>query len=319
MGRRIQRILEDAPDDEMYLAQVKDFSDNLEKASLDALQATVDRLVNNIKIEQLINQDKVGHIAHPALPGLQIWLERDDRTGRLYLPFRPIVFGGDDTTFVCDGRIGLSLAQIYLEEFERQTQRLLPGGKATASAGVAIVKVHYPFARAYDLAEELAGCAKRYRIQLTQHHHDWNDGCLDWHFALSGLSGSLEDIRRREYQTHDGNLELRPVTVHENPDQDFRSWAIVRSGIHSFQEDKAWSNKHNKTKALRDVLRQGPVEVEKFGKRFGAVLPELETATGGKLDYFAVYGWRGNTSQGEGWCGYFDALDLADLFIPLER
>src|SRR5579884_3604366 len=79
-----------------------------------------------------------------------------------YLPFRPIVFGGDDVTFVCDGRLGLSLATMYLREFEKRTAAAKlgkDGGSLTACAGIAIVKSHYPFARAYELADELSKTA----------------------------------------------------------------------------------------------------------------------------------------------------------------
>lgn len=33
-----------------------------------------------------------------------------DKNGRPYLPLRPLVFGGDDATFVCNGSIGVELA-----------------------------------------------------------------------------------------------------------------------------------------------------------------------------------------------------------------
>ena len=39
-------------------------------------------------------------------------------TWRPIFPLRPIVFGGDDLTFVCHGRIGLALAARYLQYFE---------------------------------------------------------------------------------------------------------------------------------------------------------------------------------------------------------
>jgi hypothetical protein len=41
-----------------------------------------------------------------AVAPVKLTLEND----KYLLPFRPIVFGGDDVTFICDGRLGLSLA-----------------------------------------------------------------------------------------------------------------------------------------------------------------------------------------------------------------
>ena len=66
---------------------------------------------------------------------------------------RALVFGGDDVTFVCDGRLGLSLATLYAREFAAETAKRPECGPLTARAGIAIVKTHYPFARAYALAD----------------------------------------------------------------------------------------------------------------------------------------------------------------------
>ena len=41
--------------------------------------------------------------------------------------------------------------------------KVTPGRALTACAGVVIAKPHYPFAQAYDLAEELTANAKRAR------------------------------------------------------------------------------------------------------------------------------------------------------------
>ena len=80
--------------------------------------------------------------------------------GEERLPFRPIVFGGDDVTFVCEGRLGLPLAAHYLT---RLASEILPDGDPLyARAGIAIVKTHYPFARAYELAGRLGDSAKAF-------------------------------------------------------------------------------------------------------------------------------------------------------------
>ncbi len=75
----------------------------------------------------------------------------------------------------------------------------------TACAGIAIVKSHYPFARAYALAEELTRSAKSYRTKETI-----VGSCLDWHFALSGLGGSIKEIRDREYKVRAGIADVAP-------------------------------------------------------------------------------------------------------------
>ena len=93
-------------------------------------------------------------------------------------------------------RLGLSLAETYICAFEKETEENgAINKKITSSAGVAMVKSHYPFAQAYRMAEMLCQSAKNYRRKIKEYFAD--SSYLDWHFALSGLSGTLEEIRRR--------------------------------------------------------------------------------------------------------------------------
>lgn len=96
------------------------------------------------------------------------------RNGRdeSFLPIVPLVFGGDDLTVVCDGRRAVTFAEHYLQAFENKTDPESAGfptlidpktGETKSfggGAGVAIVKPHHPFHRAYDLAEDLTKSAK---------------------------------------------------------------------------------------------------------------------------------------------------------------
>jgi hypothetical protein len=216
------------------------------------------------------------------------------------LPFRPLVFGGDDLTFVCDGRVGLSLTLEYLRQFESCTAKL-SGGKLTASAGVAIVKSHYPFARAYALADELCREAKKYRRELVRQRELWSGSCIHWHFASSGLSGNGREILDREYKADEGVLTLRPVCTGENPVAAYRSWNHVENLLNKFRGEE-WYGRRSKVKALREALRKGKAEVERFQSKYGK-LPALEGFDNG---------WSG------GFCGYFDAIELMDLHLPLE-
>lgn len=209
-----------------------------------------------------------------------------------YVPFRPLVFGGDDVTFVSDGRIGLALTLEYLRRFQHETERLL-GERLTACAGVAIVKSHYPFARAYELAEDLCKNAKNYRRKCAP-----DACCLDWHFTTGGIYGDLEAIRQREYTVAADSLTLRPVTTSGDR---MRSWGTIAAGLAAFQSDD-WRQKRNKAKALREKLRGGQAAVEEFEKLYGQNLPKVNDFD---------HGW------GKGYCGYFDALELMDLYLPL--
>jgi hypothetical protein len=330
MGQRIKAIGEQFKDQTQnrdYLDSLRSFSDCLNHAAQTALQNVVDRLA------QRLAKDGKGQLIHRNAFGdtiTEIKLKKLEQIEGFYLPFRPIVFGGDDVTFVCDGRLGLSLATAYLREFKARTGNLPDGkGYATSCAGVAIVKSHYSFARAYALAEDLCRSAKDLRRQIAEDaatDETWKGSGIDWHFAISGLSGSVQEIRAREYNPAPGPLTLRPTLLDSVLGNEHRTWTVVEKGIRAFQETKplvnsaqetsSWSLRRNKVKALRDTLREGPAAVSQFLTKFnqGQPLPDVTPDGASLTDDWRNTGWR--TASGH--CIYFDALELADIFIPLD-
>jgi len=225
-----------------------------------------------------------------------------------YLPFRPIVDGGDDVTFVCDGRIGLPLAVKFLKEFEERTENLPDGkGKATACAGIAIVKTHYPFSRTYELGEALCSSAKKFVREDTDNSSERKPifSALDWHIAASGLLGSLSEIREREYQG--GKLTTRPMRSHEYGN-DWLIWTDFAEVVRTFNEEEPWKEKRNKVITLREVLREGKTATEQFINTYGInelpIFPKANSA-------LKKQGWIG------GRCRYFDAIEAMEFYIPL--
>jgi ribosomal silencing factor RsfS len=247
----------------------------------------------------------------------KITLSKDKESGKVVFPIRPLVSAGDDVTFVADGRIGLDLAVTFLEAFEAATETILADElaridlpKLTACAGAAIVKSHYPFARAYALADELAGSAKdlvNKQASLEGSNH-LRYSALDWHFTTGGIYDDLDGIRAREYEVEQGSrsLTLRPIFVQPEA-HEFRNWTILRALATEFQTK--WRDNRGKAKRLMNALRQGEVEVEVFNLRYldnNLRLPSI-------ADFDQHYGWRDDR------CGYYDGLELLDLYVPLRQ
>lgn len=298
VGDRIQKILSSCSDSPRnYIDTMRKFSHALDDAGTQALGMTLDRITNQL--------NSTSHTIIHKVEGqelLRIDLSRGN-SGRWYLPVRPILYGGDDLTLVCDGRIALTLMTTYMHAFEKVTQSMPDGGgPLSASGGVVIVKSHYPFAQAYHLAERLAESAKDYRRQI-----EVKGGCLDWHFAQGSLYGDVDLIRKREYRVPAGNLTLRPVTLEVNPVHTPRAWTVETALTREFQ-GKEWFAQRNKQKGLRDALRGGPNVVKTFLTKYleGRTLVDIE----GGADYTST-GWQGEQ------CGYFDAIELSDWYIPL--
>jgi len=217
--------------------------------------------------------------------------------------FRPLVFGGDDVTFVCDGRLGLTLAALYLEAFEAATGAEPVLGELHACAGVAVVKTHYPFARAYGLSEALAKSSKSYvRGCVKKGEQDFS--ALDWHFATSGLLGSLEELRKREYWVRAGHLAMRPLRLRAARGE-WQTWPAFTGVVEEFK--KREKEQRNKIIALREALREGPAAVKKYRQDFTFALPVLDAS----LHDLQETGWHGDR------CGYFDAIEALDFYTPL--
>jgi hypothetical protein len=68
------------------------------------LQAVAKKLIHAIKGQTLYLEGN---------PVQEISLKLSNE-GKICLPFRPLVYGGDDVTFVCDGRLGLVLLKLTI-------------------------------------------------------------------------------------------------------------------------------------------------------------------------------------------------------------
>ena len=212
-----------------------------------------------------------------ALPALTeqgvVTLQKDSR-GRWFYPVRPIVDGGDDLTFVCHGKLGLSLAARYLAHFETESRKHVTAlgceEGLTACAGVFIMPQKFPFARGYQMAESLAASAKRARKR--------NGGAgswLDFQLMLEGSAGTLEEVRRSYWQASGKRCLLR---------RPYRIGSDDATGWNSFES--IWSEFHDLSKWPRSRAKQ-----------FLLALTRGEAATKEAVEEFTS---RGRTLPGAG-------------------
>jgi hypothetical protein len=173
-------------------------------------------------------------------------LDRDEGDGKEILPIRPLILGGDDITFVCEGRLGVPLAEKLLEYMAVTP---INGEYISACAGIAIVGTKYPFYKAYQLSEELIKRAKK----ASRKHKD--SSWLDYMISTGGFSGSLENIIKDQF-TVAGNKMLKngPYRI----DGDAPNIKTLLKGMKHFQKGTGGNEKwpRNKIKDLRDALRR---------------------------------------------------------------
>ncbi|NJK73165.1 MAG: hypothetical protein HC942_02085 [Microcoleus sp. SU_5_6] len=296
MGKRFQEFGKDRGNRD-YIIAMRQLSYSVNQAGINALKTVVETLVKSIEVDR-DGKKKVKS---------QFEIKEN------YLPFRPLVYGGDDVTFVCDGRLGLELAAIYLEELENQP--IADSKTLNACAGICVVKTHYPFARAYQLSEDLCRNAKRF----VKDEDKGDFSALDWHLAASGLSGSISEIRDREYQVPTGSLSMRPISLKKEPYGDWRTWEGFTQVVQQFNEDEEWKDRRNKVIALREVLRQGIEATQKFLENYRIKNKQLPTfpECSGQSKSLAEKGWL--SCDDKEVCGYFDAIEAMEFYISLKE
>lgn len=300
MGKKIRKIAQDYDQpnqNRQYIQQMRKFSSDIQQATQTAWEA----LENEVKKSFRWSDQKKWTV----MERFDLYTEKK----ATYVPYRLLVLGGDDVTFVCDGRLGLSMSHYFLQAFEaqfRDNSALCPYLKDTyACAGIAFIKSHYPFARAYQLAENLCESAKTWVKESKKGDYS----ALDWQFAMSGVTGSLTQIREREYRLPKNNLNLtmRPIAL-LSENHNWRNWQTFVSVVNKFNNREEWPR--NKVKKLRGALRAGKGGV----KQFLAAYPEQKLPAVAPNDV---------TMQQDGWanenCGYFDPIEALEFYIPLHE
>lgn len=218
-------------------------------------------------------------------------IELKNNKNEIILPLRPIIIGGDDVTFVSEGRLGVWLSKVFLEEFEKQ--KASDGKPLSACAGIAITKTKYPFYRGYYLSEDLCKSAKEKRRE-KQDNGSW----LDFHIAYGGFSGRLEDIRKAHYTTATATLFMRPYNL-----SDFDE---LLKGINKLKFGKNGENKFPRSKLMkmREVLYLDKTAQELYVKEIsarGLELPKYKDFDGKEI----VLNQK---------TPYFDMIELMDFY-----
>jgi len=248
--------------------------------------------------------------------GERFALGRDGDT--LFLPVRPILLGGDDLTFLCDGRIALDLAATALARFE--TSEIPELGRLGTCAGVMLVHAHAPFARAAEWAHRLCTSAKR-SLKTGAVPPEPGACALDWHVGLPNPQETVERLRERLYTRRgDGlpeSLTARPYRLGA-PDEK-ESWRWLASTVLGPQtapgggrsaclRGPVWRDRRNKVKELESLVRKGREAVAGALGAWRIAAPSLRLP-GGLEDDGGFFGGR---------TPLLDAVELIDLYWPLD-
>ncbi|HHY73705.1 MAG TPA: hypothetical protein GX497_10900 [Bacillus bacterium] len=296
LGKTLQKYLEQYKDYQEAVAFIRTFSAFIAETYREVFKKMTRKLIHAIENQSLER------------------LKLKQKSEKIMLPLRDIVLNGDDVTFVCDARIALSLTKKFLEEIQKYS---IPNSdeKLSACAGIAIVKPHFPFQQAYEIAEHCCSYAK---AKAKAIHSDTPKSWLDFHIVQGGISEELHQIRQKYYTYpehkldkgyHTYHLLWRPWIVGED-DSETELYNIKK--FHQIYTEfiKKWPR--HRLKQFRNALIQGENETALFlkeakSRKLG--LPkcfDATTLTGDLEVYTSEY-----------ITPFFDVLEMLDLYIPV--
>jgi hypothetical protein len=184
------------------------------------------------------------------------------------MPLVPLVLGGDDLTIVCDARYALAFTEAFLKAFEQNTEKSeviraiatnafqISLGQLSACAGIAIVKPHFPFSTAYQLADDLAKSAKIVKTVVKKGDQTIPCSAIDYHVLYDTRGTRLEAIREKlSFPTEKTQLYNRPYIV-SNSDR-VMQMAGEEEPLRKWLKCHQWSELKKRVEALLKKDEEG--------------------------------------------------------------
>ena len=290
-GKRVQKLLEATRGQPIAeaAARLRQFSVRVDQLSRESLARAVrDALSDDLKH---LNVDEIRR--------------RFVRDGDFCLPFRPVIIGGDELTFVCRADWGLDIAlrfSAFLRAQSTADEHSFGKQGLSCSIGAAIVKRKFPFKNAHRLAEHLLASAKRRNREYLP-VRDFS--AVDFSVVTTAAIDELERQREREYLYADGSgdrfcLTGRPYIIKDG------AYAVSeqehRHEVHTMIEKARILNGNlasNKFRSLRRVLRTGKLNSEfRWVEITSRLSPQSRGEVSSVKDFYGGL-WRPDTRAGQ--------------------
>jgi hypothetical protein len=302
MGQKVAQLTsgfagKSPPENEQYVKEMRSLSKEIEDRGKGAVRNALDIIRSSMKWSA---DDETFTVVD------KVKLSKSKKDGPCIFPLRLLVYGGDDITFVCDGRIALDLAAFMLKSFQDE------GKGYFACAGVAIVKSHYPFARAYEMAESLCKSAKTY---IRDKMKTPKASAIDWHVTAGGVEADIRRIRKREYGLSGGvSLTLRPYVLDGSgePLPPGHSWNLLRHSIMDefVKPGSPWLEHKTKLREFAIILRSGEDHSARELERWKVKTKNMPSLPDDRQSENQVWSETGFCHDAT---PYIDALELIDM------
>lgn len=267
MGKKIKNALENKEDYEEAVRTMRNISKEIDEIYKNAFEEIVSLYIKYIEKFDLEDLKK-------------------DEDGKIILPIRPIVLNGDDITFICKGNLAIDTVVRFLRIIEKSEITSINNDKISACAGIALARSHFPFYRAYELAEQCCSSAKKKaKVIATEENQDVKSW-FDIHIAYNNeISVSLGKVRRGRYNVHyiksaldyddleEYNLLYRPFCISDSYEGKYK-WSNLEV-LYKKLEEKKWTSSN--LEKLREKYMLGESEITYFLEKMksrGKILDE---------------------------------------------
>lgn len=259
---------------------------------------------------------------------------------KLFLPLRPIIQDGDDVTFICNEAVAISAVETFLKYvYEHPITINETKISLSACAGIAFIKPHFPFYRAYQLAENLCKEAKAKGKIINEQIGGASRnrmGCwFDFHYVMSGVTtDSIDSLRAYHYNTPGmdvplaissggkeftcHNLLWRPwlITGEVSDDYEKFRWEYGKKILADFTKiyDKTNDDEINKPKWPRSKLKALRNAFSKSKEEVNTLISEFESR---KLRLPGVNDRNEGEAFIERMTPYLDIIEIMDNYLEL--
>lgn len=203
---------------------------------------------------------------------------KDKKLKKSSLAYRRLIGSGDDVTFVCNARFAMDYVKAYLDSVQNYSKNTGGEWDYSSCAGICIFHSHYPFSRAYSIAEQACDDGAKQKVHVVDDKGRVSvveQGWMDFHFIQSGIGGDLSEIRRNQ----------------GTKDCIARPWLVS----HNDETIEDIPYRYDRLLALKDIIVKHEVSKARI-KTVGSAYERSESAA--KKELISLYGHTPGLEEG---------------------
>lgn len=299
MGKRIKKLMEGEKDYESAKSRMKQISQYINQGFSDAFEEMEKKLYE--------------------------WAEVTEGESVEKRYIRRIILAGDDITFVCTGKLALSLVEVFVHALkdkvlfaagEDEIKNLEENGFSVC-AGIAYMHSHFPFSEAYRIAESCCENAKKMAKEESAKVEGIIGSWVDFQMCKNVQMVYLHDQREKNYRLENREYLLkRPYYI---PYIEENASKLQKMN----EKNEKFSIEHLKNQLqylLSEKDENGSGMTKSDLKKLRNTYSMGEEALEALLVFFKSRGKMLNESvfDENGVANWYDALEIFELFTDIE-